>query len=142
MGIFQKKTVISLFDRYKLVIPSRMKWHQDHTPGKRVLFLSDPNESYVITFDEGMNPAALSESMADSDSEVFYQYSKDGKSIQLKRSTVGHTAFARFNINILHSDGSIFCLPGQMVVTGDYKWSNGIEPILIKLMKGVSVCRI
>ena len=134
MGIFHKKTEIRFFDKYNLVIPSKMRWHQEHTPGKRVLFIVDPNEAYIITFDEGMDPDTLSEGSVDNDSAVSYQCSKVGKSIQLKRNTIGNIACARFNIHIQHCDGSMSCLPGQMVITGEYKWTDGIEPILMKLM--------
>jgi len=142
MGIFRKKTEISFFDKYRLILPSKFKWQQEPTPGKRVLFIHDPNETFIITFDEGMNPEDMKGNLRNNNSVVCYQYSKNGKSIELKRNTSGNMACARFNINIQRSDGSMACLPGQMVITGNYKWSDGIEPILVRLLENISVCYI
>lgn len=45
---------ICLFDRFQLTIPPGLKCHQDGLPGKRVLFLFDSEESFNISFEEGM----------------------------------------------------------------------------------------
>ena len=35
-----------------------------------------------------------------------------------------------------HQDG----LPGQIVVEKGYMWSDGVEPVLMELLEGISVC--
>jgi len=48
----RRKSAVSIFDKYSLVIPPNMKWHQDGPHGQIVYFISDKKERVVISFDE------------------------------------------------------------------------------------------
>ena len=50
----QDEKTINLFDRYRLILPPALKHHQDGLPGKRVLFITDCDESFDISFEEDM----------------------------------------------------------------------------------------
>jgi len=50
----EAKKTICLVDKYSLVIPPGLKWWADGSPGRRVLFITDPQEIFIVSFEEGM----------------------------------------------------------------------------------------
>ena len=140
--LLKQKEVVNLFDRFSLVVPPKLKWHQDGIPGQRVLFVSDRKEIFVVSFEEGMQMRdMLPPDQQETKSSVSFQYCKDDKYIHLRRSGEKNDKFAFFHIELEDEDGSTLYLPGQMVVYCDYKWSDGVEPVLIDIMNGFSVCK-
>ena len=133
------KKTIRLFDKYNLAIPTQLKCHEDGIPGRRVLFISDSKDNFNVSFEEGMNLMDMLPDVVDNIPTVSYQYRKGGKYIHLRRNHCGRVVYAFFHIELLDADGKMLCLPGQMVVDADYKWSDGIEPVLIELMEGLIV---
>ena len=49
-----KNQLVNLFDKYTLVIPPRLKCHQDGIPGRRVLFIDDKKGTISVSFEENM----------------------------------------------------------------------------------------
>ena len=140
--ILKQKEVVRLFDKFSLVVPPKLKWHQDGIPGQRVLFVSDRKEIFVVSFEEGMQMRdMLPPDQQETKSSVSFQYCKDDKYIHLRRSGEKNDKFAFFHIELEDEDGSTLYLPGQMVVFCDYKWSDEVEPVLIDIMNGFSVCK-
>ena len=140
--ILKQKEEVNLFDRFSLVVPPKLKWHQDGIPGQRVLFVSDRKEIFVVSFEEGMQMRdMLPPDQQETKSSVSFQYCKDDKYIHLRRSGEKNDKFAFFHIELEDEDGSTLYLPGQMVVFCDYKWSDEVEPVLIDIMNGFSVCK-
>ena len=140
--LLKQKEVVNLFDRFSLVVPPKLKWHQDGIPGQRVLFVSDRKEIFVVSFEEGMQMRdMLPPDQQETKSSVSFQYCKDDKYIHLRRSGEKNDKFAFFHIELEDEDGSTLYLPGQMVVFCDYKWSDEVEPVLIDIMNGFSVCK-
>ena len=109
-----QKPAVSFFDKYSLVIPPKLIWHQDGIPGQRVLFISDKKETVVVSFEEGMKPVDMTPDTDKSVPTVSYQCCKDGKQ---------------------------HCLAGQIVVDKGYQWTDGVEPILMELLEGIAVCK-
>ena len=50
----QAEHTVRLFDRFCIVIPANLKYHQDGLPGKRVLLIANEQESFTASFEEGM----------------------------------------------------------------------------------------
>ena len=140
--LLKQKEVVRLFDRFSLVVPPKLKWHQDGIPGQRVLFVSDRKEIFVVSFEEGMQMRdMLPPDQQETKSSVSFQYCKDDKYIHLRRSGEKNDKFAFFHIELEDEDGSTLYLPGQMVVYCEHKWSDEVEPVLIDIMNGFSVCK-
>lgn len=137
-----RKSVVSIFDKYDLVIPSNMKWHQDGLHGHRVCFISDKEERVVISFDEGVQESDVASYMATRVSAVSCQYCKNGKCIRQTRNAKGNTSYSFFLIALEDEEGKRHCLAGQIVVEKGYQWSDGVEPVLMELMEGISVRRM
>ena len=110
------KPAVSFFDKYSLVIPPKLIWHQDGIPGQRVFFISDKKETVVVSFEEGMKPVDMTPDTDKSVPTVSYQCCKDGKYIHQKRNTAGNMAYSYFHIELEDDDGKTYSLPGQMVV--------------------------
>ena len=135
-----QSTAVNLFDQYRLLIPPKLKSHQDGPPGQRVLFITDKKESFTVSFEEGATPMDM---LPEKESEhtVSYQCCKDGKYIHQKRNTAGNMAYSYFHIELEDEDGKQHCLAGQIVVDKGYQWTDGVEPILMELLEGIAVCK-
>lgn len=135
--MLQSNRNVSLFDKYTLVIPKGLKYHLDGIPGKRVLFITDKKESFNLSFEEGMPLMDLISANSDGELMITFQAFEDKKYIHLKRSKNSRVAF--FHIKIEDDDGKTSCLPGQMIVKENYSWNDGIEPIIVDIVKTIVI---
>ena len=133
----QSNRKISLFDKYTLVIPKGLKYHLDGMPGKRVLFITDKEESFILSFEEGMPLMDLIPANSDGELMITFQACENNKYIHLKRSKNCRVAF--FHIKIEDDDGRTSFLPGQMIVKENYSWDDGIEPIIVDIVKTIVI---
>ena len=136
-----QSTSVNLFDQYRLLIPPKLKSHQDGPPGQRVLFITDKKESFNVSFEEGMQMRDMLDVSKDSANAVSHQCCKDGKYIHQRRSNSAIERCAFFHIELEDDDGKTLYLSGQIVVTEKYQWSDGVEPVLMKLLEGIAVCK-
>lgn len=142
----QKPARISVFDRYSLVIPPELKHHMEGSPPKRVVFIMDAEEHFLISFEENMECMDLTRASCDSvikriESE---HQSKDRYIHQLRTDPItrpGAGNYSFFHMKIPDEDGAIHILPGQMTAKVGYQWSEGVEPVLMKLLEGIAVCK-
>ena len=135
--MLQSNRNVSLFDKYTLVIPKGLKYHLDGMPGQRVLFITDKKESFNLSFEEGMPLMDLIPANSDGELMITFQAFEDKKYIHLKRSKNSRVAF--FHIKIEDDDGKTLCLPGQMIVKENYSWNDGIEPIIVDIVKTIVI---
>lgn len=144
MTMKQSKT-ISLFDKYSLVIPPELDCYEDGPLGRRVVFLSDPEKTFTISFEEGMKMLDMAADHPEEKPLVRFQCYKDGKYIHQRRVDPkyrqGIGSFAFFHIELDDDDGSTLYVPGQMVAKAGFQWTDGVEPILLDLMNGIAVCK-
>ena len=135
----QSSKTINLFDIYQILLPSGLNYHQDGIIGKRVLFITDSDSSFVVSFEENMECMDLSAEKMGSEPTVCVQYRSGNKYIHQRRFNRHSTSFAFFHIELKNEDGEIMYLPGQIVTNQDYQWTEGVEPILLKLLDGISI---
>ena len=142
----QKPVRISVFDWYSLVIPPELKRHIDGPPGKRVVFIMDAEEHFLISFEENMKCMDLTGASCDcvikrieSEHQSNDRYIHQLRTDPITRPGAGNYAF--FHMKIPDKNGKIHVLPGQMTAPCGYDWSDGVEPTLIELMNGMTVCK-
>ena len=130
---FKRKNTIKFFDNFSLALSPKLNYYLDGIAKQRVLFINDKTESFTVSFEESMTdfPKITTES------NVSYESCKDGKCICLQRKKDGKIDCAFFCIEIKDKDGRKYKLYGQMVVYTDYKWTDGIEPLLLELLDGI-----
>ena len=133
-----QSTAVNLFDQYRLLIPPKLKSHQDGQPGQRVLFITDKKESFTVSFEEGATPMDMLPEK-ESEQTVRFQCCQDGKYIHQRRSNSATERCAFFHIELEDDDGKTLYLSGQIVVTDKYQWSDGVEPVLMELLAGISL---
>ena len=139
----QQKSAVRMFGKYSLVIPPKLKFHQDGVPGKRVLFITDYDENFIVSFEEGMRLLDMVDDHPEEKPTISFQCCKDDKYIHQRRTDpryrqdLGNWAF--FHMELDDNDGSTLHVPGQMTAKAGYQWSDGIEPILMELLDGISV---
>ena len=131
---------ISIFDIYELVLPPGLIYHSDGHPGQRVCFLSDDKESFVISFEEGMEPIDLDRADILAELPIYsVQCYRGTKYIHLCRYSNSKGTVAFFHMELMDGDSRKLCLPGQMISGTDYRWSDGVEPILMDLMDRLTI---
>lgn len=135
----QPKVTVRLFDQYSLVIPRSLKYYEDGPVGKRVMFITDRKETFTVSFEEGMQLMDMCPDTENSLSGVSFQERRDDKYIHIRRGDSG--AYIFFHMELKNEDGDTQYLPGQMMVTPDYKWAHGIEPVLMELLEGLQVSK-
>ena len=133
-----QSTAVNLFDQYRLLIPPKLKSHQDGPPGQRVLFITDKKESFTVSFEEGATPMDML-TEKESEQTVRFQCCRDGKYIHLLRRSEKPIPCAFFHIELEDDDGKAYSLSGQMVVYNDCRWTDGVEPVLMELLAGISL---
>ena len=131
--------VINLFDKYRMVVPEGLKWHCSDGPGPRVVFITNQAESLTVTFEEGMQMMDMLP-RENAIPVINHQCFENGKYIHLRRNSPGSIDYAFFHMELEDANGAIWHLPGQIVVPPEHQWADGIEPVLMKLMEGISVC--
>jgi hypothetical protein len=137
---FVQSTAVNLFDQYRLLIPPKLKSHQDGPPGQRVLFITDKKESFTVSFEEGMQMRDMLAVSRESANAVSHQCCKDGKYIHQRRGSGATERCAFFHIELEDDDGKTLYLSGQLVVEKGYQWADGVEPVLMNLLEGITVC--
>lgn len=135
----QSKTTINIFDKYRLTMQPKLKCHQDGTPGKRVLFITDHIKSFIVYFEEGMEMYDMRKDTENSMPAVTFQCCKGSKYIHFKRNSGDRTSCGYFHIELEDDDGKVWNLPGQMTVPSGYKWADGIEPVLMEILEGLTI---
>lgn len=135
----QPNKTISLFDRFSLVIPPKLECYADGRPGYRVLFITDPKETFTVSFEEGMPVRDMSADSTENAPMVSFRCCGDGKFIHQRRRGSGSERFAFFHIELEDGDGKTQYLPGQIVVSDQYRWSDGVEPVLLELLSGIDI---
>ncbi len=138
-----KNKAVNVFDKCSLVIPPELKYHEDGIPGKRVLFIKDQEELFIISFEEGMKMIDMRSDVPMDNPTFSFQCCKDGKYIHQRRTDIqshgNGRSYSFFHVELEDEDGHTVYLPGQMSASKAYAWSNGIEPVLMQLLDGLSV---
>ena len=133
--------VISLFDRFRLQIPPKLKCYAAGAPGHRMLFITDPNETYTVSFEEGMPMRDMLASGRTNAPTVSHQCCRADKYIHQRRGDSPAQQCAFFHIELEDDEGTTVYLPGQMAVSEGYSWSDGVEPVLLELLDGITLCK-
>jgi hypothetical protein len=103
------------------------------------MFITDPKETFIVSFEKGMQMIDMLDIKSTGAQSVSFQRCNGGKYIHERRGNSSSDRCAFFHIELEDNDGKIFCLPGQMVVSADYKWTDGIEPILTQLVDSITL---
>lgn len=135
----QDERTVNLFDKYRILLPPGLKHHQDGLPTKRVLFITDCDESFVISFEEDMECMDLTAGGLDREQTTCFEHRSGDQYIHQRRIYRRNTSFAFFHIELKDSRGDTVYQPGQMIANQNYLWSENVEPILIKLLDGISI---
>ena len=122
------RQTVRLFDKFRILLPSGLR---QETDGKRVAFSA---EHLVISFEEGMQMLDMRSTQGNA---LCFQCCKDGKYLHLRREEDSSHAF--FHLEFEDAEGGTVYLPGQMTADAEYRWSDGIEPILMELFEGITL---
>jgi len=117
----------------------RLNYWLDGNIGQRSLFISAEDESFIISFEEGMRCIDLAENASGRRFEYRWgeRYLHQVRSERPGRNTTGSWSF--FHMEITDHAGNIHWLPGQMVAWAGYPWTEGVEPLLVEILNSISV---
>ena len=72
---------------------------------------------------------------------VSHQCCRADKYIHQRRDDSSIVRCAFFHIELEDDEGTTVYLPGQIVVSEGYSWSDGVEPVLLELLEGITLCK-
>ena len=140
----QQNTMANIFGEYTLEIPQGLSYHVDGQAGKRVVFITDPDETFLVSFEEGMEMMDLLDFPHDNSPCVSSTWRSGSKYIHQKRtdpeSRKDGANFAFFHMEITDEKGKVHILPGQMTAPCGFKWADDVEPVLIAILNRLIVC--
>lgn len=135
-----------MFGAYSLAVPPTLECSTDGHPGSRVLFLTDRDETILISFEEGMACMDMNPQCTSGRPMVSYTACSGDKYIHQKRTfpddEKNRGCFAFFHIEARDSSGKRVSIPGQMTAPPGYRWADGVEPVLLDIMNGIDICKI
>lgn len=131
---------LTLFDTYVLTVPKGLTARTDGASGKRGLVLTDREEMFVISFEEGMELMDLKPLPPSEGSAVRSdQCCRNGKYIHLRRSTDRTGTCGFFHIELEDAEGRTLFLPGRITANSACPQADGIAPVLLELMDGLDI---
>ena len=104
-----------------------------------MLFIKSEQGDLTVSFEEGMDCLDLKHGGEDVCTEA--EFRKEDRCVhQLRKSALNNFAF--FHFEYTDENGEVIILPGQLLAGKEYTWSeNGVEPLLVKLMNSISLCK-
>ena len=127
-------------------LPDLVCW-ADGVPDKRCLFIADQKDTFSVSFEAGMECMDLgNQNHAYGLPNIHSEYRCGNKYIHQirtdprERPNAGNYAF--FHIELTDKEGQVYVLPGQMVATSGYEWSDTVEPVLLNILNGISLITI
>ena len=127
-----------LFDKLRFSIIPRLNYWLDGRPGKRTLFISNEEETATVNLEEDMRCLDL----VNLDANHCVEFRQGMRYLHQSRAAAGKGGCrncAFFHMEIPDSAGNVHCLPGQMVASGNYVWTSGVEPILIDILNSITI---
>lgn len=130
---------IKLFDKFIFNVLPKLIYYTDEIQGENSLFIADSKETFIVSFKKNMQMKDMITEKSTGTQTVSFQCCKDGKYIHERRGYNSSDRCAFFHIEFEDDDGKTVYLPGQIVVSVDYKWSDGVEPIIMKLADSITL---
>lgn len=102
------------------------------------LFVYDPQEKYLISFESGMpcfdlryrgNPNYHSEEYGDGHIKINLCYREASSKV--------HSSMVYFHVELLDAEGNVHSLPGQMKISSENGWSLESKDILMELLRSI-----
>ena len=135
-----QQTQICIFERYSLTLPETLVCHQDGLPGRRSVFITDREESFLVTYEEGMSQMdPFSHLMEEKTAKAI---GICGSKFIFQRRVTPKSLYTLFDIEMHDEKGERWILPGQIVVPHGYQWAQGIEPVLMTITAGLDLCNM
>ena len=133
------------FTEFYFPVLPELNYHIDGNSGNQVLMITDKKEQLLITFEEGMLCMDLEENLKPSAivRESEERLAGENKYIHQKKFLFQddkRSDIIYFHMEIDREDGSVHTCPGQMLKLPVLRQDEGVETILIELLKGMYLC--
>lgn len=129
------------FQGFRMPFLPQYHYWLDGRPGSRCLFVSNEDRTLVLSFEEGMKCLDLVESRHGEETFLCFESKRGEVYLHERRTKARPTGgnYAFFHFEIPDAQGTVHCLPGQINVRPEYRWSQGPEPILLDLLEGITL---
>lgn len=118
----------------------QMSYATDGEPGKSVLFITNIDETIIISIEEGMQCLDQVALVGSKKHSVESEYRTKNKYLhQLKVISVDEKMFndlVYFRMEVTDKEGKTHICPGQMSLSPAWRQMKGAEPILKELFEG------
>jgi len=135
---------LRIFNGFQFPLLPHMNYSVSGKPGNKTLFITNAQENVILSFEEGMPCLDISFQPKDRTS-IDAEYRTNNKYLhQRKLLSVDEQKlrdWVGFRIEITDDDGAIHTCPGQLSISPAYRQTDGVEPILVELLRGIAVCK-
>lgn len=139
----QLNNAVSLYDKFSLVIPPDLKHYTDGPIGRRVIFIMDEKEDMVVSFEEDMKCLDMLDCIRKDSRAIVSEYrTEDGYLHQVKnlfKDDKKLRDIVYFHMEVPDENGDTRICPGQVMIHPVLRQLDGAEPVLIELLKGLTV---
>jgi len=131
------------FGEFLLPYLSNLSCTLDGKPGAQVLFYHDSADDIVISFEEGMrlldgkNRTAKNRRIVQAEHKEQGRYLHQYKILSEDDDHFNDVVF--FHMEIRDDTGKAHSCPGQMVLSPKYRREEGVEPVLIELLRNAEL---
>jgi len=138
-----------LFNGFYIPFLPKLNYFKDGEGISTVLFIVEPEEQFVISMEEGMKCIDLTvqnrgrqryiHAEHEQENKYLHQCRMDSRKTIRKKQRDDFCRMAFFHIRVQDQDGNTRLCPGQISVAPGYEWNDGVEPVLLALMEGITV---
>ncbi|MBO5330196.1 MAG: hypothetical protein J6A71_06755 [Anaerotignum sp.] len=132
-----------MFNGFIFPLLPQLYYRADGRAGERILMINDEEETFSISFEQGMECLDLLQTSSAERPKIYSEYRKDDRYLhQCKVFAQDGTAFkdiVYFHMELTDTDGTVHICPGQMFISPALRQSDGVEPLLLQLLNGTSV---
>lgn len=129
------------FQGFRMPFLPQYHYWLDGRPGSRCLFISNVEQTFVMSFEEGMRCIDLVEGHGDEKDFLQFETRRGEVYLHERRTKAKSNGsnYSFFHFEISDAEGRVRYLPGQINVRPEYYWSNGPDPVLLDLLEGIAL---
>ena len=127
-----------MFNGFIFPLLPQLYYRTDGRAGERVLFINDEEETFTISFEQGVPCLDLPRTSSAERPKIYSEYREDGRYLHqckvLAKEGTDHRDIVCFHMELTDAEGTVHICPGQLCLERKYRKDEGVEPILLQLL--------
>ena len=133
-----------MFNGFIFPLLPRLYYRADGRAGERILMINDEEETFLISFEQGIECLDLPRTSSAERPKIYSEYREDDRYLHqckvLAKEGTDHRDIVYFHMELTDAVGAVHTCPGQMFQERKYRKEEGVEPILLRLLHKMETC--